>query len=216
MLLRGLLVLVLVLNLGVAAWWALRAPPQALAPPSLPAGVPVLELVGAPAAPATTPVAAPPERCMRLGPFPTDDALEAARTAVAGSALWTAVAVQPLEPARAWRVVLPMPDRAAAQAMAGRIGAAGFTDYLVLPATGPEPSTIALGRYRNEDAARERVARLAAAGFPAQAEPVGRHALWLDLAAAPGAAPAVPGAGARELPCAGLPRGGRYTIPAPA
>lgn len=57
MLLRALVVLLLVLNLGVAAWWALRAPPTP--PPALaqPPGVARLQLVieTRPAAPAPSP-----------------------------------------------------------------------------------------------------------------------------------------------------------------
>ena len=34
MILRGLAVLLICLNLGVAAWWALHEPPQPLAPPA--------------------------------------------------------------------------------------------------------------------------------------------------------------------------------------
>ena len=84
MLTRALIVLLLVLNLGVAAWWWLAPVPVAEATPSHPAGVPRLQLVSeaahrappgagaaeaapatqAPAAGAVTPVPATPKPAM--------------------------------------------------------------------------------------------------------------------------------------------------------
>ena len=70
--------------------------------------------------------------------------------------------------------------------MADRIRAAGFDDYLIVPA-GDEANSIALGRYGSERGAREREAALRAAGFEAQAQPIGDAATqrWLDVAAGP-------------------------------
>lgn len=220
MLIRALLVLLLVLNVGVAAWWAWHAPPPA-ADVALPAGVPALELVGGPAAVITATQATParPTHCYRYGPFSDPAAFEAARTAIGPSVAWTAMAEQSLSAPRAWRVMLPQPDRATAQAAAARIGAAGFSDFLVLPEGGPDANAVALGRYRSESAARERMQRLVAAGFPAVAEPVGgRRLLWLDVAADSRFAPASSALGLTGAPvdCAGVPRDGRYTIDAPA
>lgn len=220
MLTRALLVLLLVLNAGVAAWWALHAPTPAPTPPALPADVPTLELVGT--ASSAAPRAAQPVaglRCWRYGPFSDPAAFDAARRAIAAEVAWTATAEQPTAPPRAWRVVLRQPDRATATATAARIGAAGFSDYLVLPEDGPDANAIALGRYRSESAARERAARLAAAGFAAVAEPVGgRTVRWLDVAAPPAFVPqsATLGLTGTPLDCAGVPRGERYTIPGPA
>jgi cell division protein FtsN len=58
MLIRALIVLLVFLNLGVAAWWLTRGEPEAPVPEP-PSGVATLELVHGQAAPAT-PVAAPP------------------------------------------------------------------------------------------------------------------------------------------------------------
>ena len=92
-----------------------------------------------------------------------------------------AVATVPAS-ARGWRVWLPpLADRGAAQAMATRIGAAGFSDYYVVP-DGADANSIALGRYGNEDAARRRMAQLQAAGFAAQAEAMGVVTRWIDVA----------------------------------
>lgn len=216
---RALLVLLLVLNAGVATWWIVHAPPAPRALPALPPDVPVLELVQPRAASRAAGPAPADLRCYRYGPFNRADALDAARTAIAREVAWTAIAEQQVGTPRAWRVVLPQPDRATATATAARIGAAGFSDYLVLPESGPEPNVIALGRYRSETAARERAAALARAGFAARVEPVGaRTVRWLDVAAPATFAPASATLGLTGAPvdCAGVPRGGRYTIPGPA
>ncbi|WP_456954417.1 hypothetical protein [Lysobacter sp. HA35] len=223
MLMRALLVLLLVLNAGVAAWWALHAPTAERSLPMLPADVPTLQLVGEPAAPVRvtgTAASAPVSlRCYRYGPFSNATAFAAARTAIANQVAWTATAEQLAGTPRAWRVVLPQPDRATATATAARIGAAGFSDFLVMPETGADANSIALGRYRNEVSARERVAALAKADFPAQAEPVGARVVqWLDVAASPAFAAhsATLGLDGAPIDCAGVVRDGRYTIPGPA
>lgn len=219
MLTRALLVLLLVLNAGVAAWWVLHAPAPASGAAALPADVPMLQLVGTPATHASSNAVPAAVRCWRYGPFSDPAAFDVARRAIAGEVEWTATAEQPLSPPRAWRVVLSQPDRATATATAARIGAAGFTDYLVLPDGGPDANAIALGRYRSEAAARERAARLVQAGFAAQAEPVGgRIVRWLDVAAAPSFAARSTTLGLEGTPidCGGVPRDGRYTIPGPA
>jgi hypothetical protein len=219
MLMRALLVLLVVLNAGVAAWWALHddAPVPAAA---LTADVPVLELVQSGNAARAT--SAPPIaslRCYRYGPFTNAAAFAAARAAIAGEVAWTATGEQVTGTPRAWRVVLPQSDRAIATATAARIGAAGFGDFLVLPDGGADANAIALGRYRSEAAARERVAKLSAAGFAARAEPVGgRVVQWLDVAAQVSFAPTSTTLGLTGTPvdCAGVPRDGRYTVPGPA
>ena len=220
MLMRALLVLLVVLNAGVAAWWALHDDTPIPTPASLTADVPALQLVDAGRAVPVAP--APPTaslRCFRFGPFTNPAAFAAARTAIAREVAWTATGEQVTGVPRAWRVVLPQPDRATATATAARIGAAGFGDFLVLPDGGADANTIALGRYRSEAAARERVASLAKAGFDARAEPVGgRVVQWLDVAAPPAFAPASATLGLTGAPvdCAGVPRDGRYTVPGPA
>ena len=45
MLIRALIVLLVVLNLGAAAWWLTRPMPEPVAPADLPAGVARLQLV---------------------------------------------------------------------------------------------------------------------------------------------------------------------------
>jgi hypothetical protein len=122
------------------------------------------------------------ETCVRFGPYPNQAAAATARAAlpsqVTRSLLNDATVDQ-----RGWHVWLPaLPDRAAAQAMAGRIAAAGFDDYYVVP-DGADANTIALGRYGNAQSAQRRQAALKAAGFDAQAAALGTPAVWLLVAA---------------------------------
>ncbi|WP_421570007.1 SPOR domain-containing protein [Stenotrophomonas sp. PD6] len=54
MLTRALIVVLAILNVGVALWWMLRGEPAAAPPPAPPAGVARLQLLDTPAAPAPT------------------------------------------------------------------------------------------------------------------------------------------------------------------
>jgi len=237
MLVRALIVLLLVLNAGVASWWIARDPPLPPAPVEPHPGVARLQLVGeasSAAATAQTPAAAtlatatPPavvattapglatapaaQQCFSFGPFAS---IQAAETA--------SVKLQPLvqkvttreqgaiEPARAWRVLLPpLGSLEEAQATAQRIGAAGFSDYLIVR-DGTEANSIALGRYRSEGGARKRMQTLVAAGFAARVEPVGAAATntWLEVMADEafdprGAQATIAAAQHRPLDCATL------------
>lgn len=216
MLMRGLLVLLLALNAGVAAWWVLHDEPPRAKDSGLPPDVPRLEVVQARGGDGDT---VAPSRCYRFGPFTAPAALETARAVIAGEVAWTATAVQVTSPPRGWQVVLAQPSRAAAVATAARIATAGFTDYLVMPDAGADANTIALGRYRNEASARDRAQALVIAGFAATIEPVGgRQLLWLDVAARPAFTPVSQRLGLTGEPidCAGVLRDARYTVPAPA
>lgn len=207
MLPRALIVLLLVLNAGVATWWILREPPAPPAPVALPPGVARLQLVSegprpaasrAAPAPATepgpvdgnsagSPAAQPVQQCFAFGPF-------ASRQLADGAAARLRPMVQKLTlreqdaagAARAWRVYLPpLASAEEAQATAQRIGAAGFNDLLVVR-EGAQANSIALGRYRSETGANKRMQALQAAGFAARVEPVGESAgtaTWLDVVA---------------------------------
>ena len=246
MLIRALIVLLLALNLGAAAWWMTRPAPAPAAPPVQPAGVPRLQLMSeavavaspapapaaaaaaaagsgaeagsgsdasllAPADPAQAVAAATPQ-CYSLGSFADTGAANAAAASIGAVATRTRVRELPGRAASGYQVTLPpQADRAAAQALAQRIGAAGFEDYLVINA-GDAINGIALGRYATLLSAERRQAALQVAGFPAQLQPLGDAVAsqwWLDLAAAPGAAEAQlrqAGAAAqsRSLDCAAL------------
>lgn len=222
MLIRVLIVLLAVLNLGVALWWMTRPAPLPPQPPALPSGVAQLQLVqdpapepepaaperpvapvpavadstptaaadpvstaGSPAAAAVLPPAPPPAQCFSLGPF-----AEAGLAVAAAERLKDHVQVAkprtlPAAGASGYRVLMPAAEsREAAQAVAQRIGAAGFDDFLVIN-NGEEANSIALGRYRSREAALRRQESLRAAGFVAQLLPIGRDAApqwWLDVA----------------------------------
>ena len=154
MIIRAIIVLLVVLNLGVAAWWLLHdAPPQAVV--AQPTGVPRLQLLdetlpgagaaGQAQAEARSPAAAP------------------ARPAIA----MPAGCQGPAEAGASWRVYLSDPGSPeAAQAMGERIGAAGFSDFLVMREG--EANSIALGLFSTLEGAQRRVESLQAKGFPAR------------------------------------------------
>lgn len=213
MLIRASIVLLIALNLGVAAWWLLRDAPPPAPPAPVPAGVVPLQLVDEPAAERGTPPPlsrqAPPAtatQCVSLGPF--DDTLAATRAREGLDAdVQVRLRREPVDSGQGWRVLIPPSVTVEdAQALARRIDEAGIEDYLVMR-EGADARAIALGRYGSEATARRRVTALAEAGFDtAVAQPLGNAAqVWLDIVAATdvdtdalrtaaGAARAVPGA----------------------
>lgn len=224
MLLRATILILLVVNLGVAAWWWAggAAPPASPAPTVEPA--PTLQLVSElPARASTAPLPladAAPEvgapgpsasvavRCVRLGPFADAAARDGARALLEPVAERVSAREVPARAGRGWRVVLPpLGSREEASATAERMRAAGVSDLYVLN-DGADANAIALGRYGSEDAARRREADLRGRGFPAVAEALGGGTpqWWLDARLRAGADPAtLPAAGAaREIACASL------------
>ncbi len=189
MLIRGLIVLLLVLNLGVALWWMLHAPPSAQAQTEPLAGVARLQLVSeAPLVPDPAPV----EQCVAFGPFPDAATADAARARLAPQVVHGALHSRYAGAPLGWRVLLPpFATPAAAGAVAEAVREAGFEDYYVIRG-GAEANALALGQFRGESSARERAKKLIAAGFPAHVEPVGAGPAehWLEIAAAAGFDPA--------------------------
>lgn len=197
MLIRALIVLLVVLNLGAAAWWLTRPAPEPVPPPDLPAGVARLQLVdegvaGASPTPSSVPATAPtlPGVCFSLGPFTSEAAATQARDALGAELLRVQLREAPGASASGYQVVIPpAASLDEAQATAARIGAAGFDDFLVVR-QGEQANGIALGRYRSREAAERRVTELQAGGFAVQLQPVGRAGpslWWLDAGAADGA-----------------------------
>jgi len=195
---RALIVLLLVLNLGVGMWWALRPATTSPPTPGVPAGAPRLLLlreapqparaVTVATMPATTPAVAPEpatmiapaRRCVAFGPFNDVTTLAQASATLQLQVVRLHVREAPAT-GHGWRVWLPpLADHDAAQAMAARITAAGFNDYYIVPGGG-EGNSIALGRYGNAEAAQRRQSALQAAGFPAQSEALGGAARWIDV-----------------------------------
>ncbi len=202
---RALFVLLAVLNLGVAAWWLLRpdAPPATVIDP--PSGIARLQLLSerpqpvavtaavprpteteptaAIAAPAPAPATV--ERCYSFGPFADAAMLATAEAALRPAASRLRTRETREGGGRGWRVYLPAAaDRAAANANADRLKAAGFTDLLVV-GDGAEANSVALGRFSSEPRAQQHAQTLRAAGFEARAEPLGevRTMRWIDVAA---------------------------------
>ena len=110
MFLRALIVLLVVVNLGVAAWWATRAPPPTPAPVAQPAGVPRLQLLReAPRAvrTVTTPAdatPAAPTQCHRFGPYASPAALRRAYARVLPQVLRAGSREVATGTASGWRV----------------------------------------------------------------------------------------------------------------
>ena len=160
------------------------------------------------------PAAAAPavaERCYRFGPFADAAALATAQVALRPGALRLRTRETREGGGRGWRVYLPAAaDRAAANANADRLKAAGFTDLLVV-GDGAEANSVALGRFSSEPRAQQHAQALRAAGFAAKAEPLGevRTSRWVDLAAGEGfdtatARRASGAAQSRTIDCAGV------------
>jgi len=231
---RALIVVLAILNAGVALWWAARpaaspppppaatatgvaplqlllTPPPAAAPTPTPAAASAPPATAEPSASAGTPPAKPlattaGERCLSFGPYADRAAAETARSN-AGYVLHAA-RVREVPEASSFRVMLNnVGDRAAAQALVARIKAAGLSDYYIV---GNEARyDIALGQYRNVEGAERRQAELAAAGFQAEVMPSGAGKgarWWLDARtqADSAALRALQTPGQRSLDCAVL------------
>lgn len=164
-----------------------------------------------PAATASPVPSGSPLRCMSFGPYADAASVAAARGAVQPLGATRTRVRDVIDAPRGWRVTMAaQADRAAADALAAKIRAAGFDDLLVVP-SGDEANAIALGRYGSEPAARRRESTLRAAGFPARAQPLGEATTryWLDLAAgpafdAPAARVAAGASDTRAIDCAGV------------
>ena len=193
MFLRALIVLLVVVNLGVAAWWATRAPPPMPAPAAQPAGVPRLQLLReaprpvrvTPTPAVATPVA--PAQCHRFGPYASPAALRRAYARVLSQVLRAESREVATGSASGWRVFMPpLASRVEAQAIVDRLTAAGIDDLMLVP-DGAEANAIALGRYSSEAGARRRQAALAEAGFTAQVAPLGVDTEgWIHVGAGAG------------------------------
>ncbi|WP_295571213.1 SPOR domain-containing protein [uncultured Stenotrophomonas sp.] len=195
MLTRALIVVLAILNLGVACWWLLRDAPQKPAPPPQPAGVAELRWVpggvdaaaaaeataAAPTAPLVerepaekTAVAATPAPAVPAKPQVTEAAPGPAPVAVAAAAkpAPSPVAEKPATPPAAPEpprcVALgPFADRAAATAAQGKTGTA-----LSQVRLREQPASSGSARYRvmlpaaaNREEAQATVKRIVAAGL---------------------------------------------------
>lgn len=198
---RAVIVLLLILNLGVALWWITRVDAGPAPVVALPEGAEPLRLLGEAAAPparaqptpaapdapaAPSPVDAGADApgadiadtdtapvCHSFGPFDDEAAVQQAQARLR-PLVQASASRQVQSAARGWQVRMrALPDRDAATATATRLVAAGFRDHYLMPADAGGRVDIALGRFGSEPAARRHQQALGAAGFAAIAEPLG-------------------------------------------
>jgi hypothetical protein len=198
MLLRVLVVLLLCMNLAVAAWWALHdAPAPEPPPPATDPGVASLVLLSEsprppPAASAelsTDPGPLPAgSACLSLGPFETAEALRGAMNLLlprVDRIQYREVAATVL---RGYQVSLPpAASRADALALARALAARGINDYYVVTA-GEAENSVSLGIFKDLANATQRRDAVTALGFaPVMESRTSQEPQWwIDLAAPAG------------------------------
>ena len=187
---RILTLIVLVMNIGIAAWWSVRpARPPASTPEREEPGVPGLVLLseleqeGSESMP---PAVRPPgveASCFEVGPFMTQVDLRRAMSALATSALRIQFRESRAIVRRGYRVFIRSPgSREAALDIARSLSARGLDDYYVVTA-GSEQDTISLGVYRDPQRAEARLREITALGFEPEIEPRNdeQAQFWIDL-----------------------------------
>lgn len=197
MILRGVVVFLLCLNLGVGLWWWLHRDAVIPALPAVQDGTGSLVLLGEADPPpppdavelGAVPVPMPAQpACLTLGPFRTPAELRLAMDALTphtASIQFREVAGTEL---RGYRVYLPAAgDREQALAAVRQLAARGVTDYYVVTA-GDQENTVSLGQFRDLANAETRRDEIAAMGFQPVLEPrTSDGEQWfIDLAAEPG------------------------------
>src|SRR5690606_1003325 len=165
--LRALIVLLLVMNVGVALWWGLRPAPAVEQPPTLPEDVPrlllaseadteVMQAVQLNAANAdvhadgplvegghAAEVAPGDLLCFSFGPWTDPDQAGEARALLQTRAVRIITREAPTG-VTGWRVMMPAhPDRTAAQETVARLVEAGFDDHFII-GQGEEANAVAL------------------------------------------------------------------------
>lgn len=176
---RLLFLLLIALNIGVAAWLVFGHAPTTPAPVATDPGVPELKLLseraGAPPMPGTqaaqgsTAVAvAANDRCQSIGPFPTQVDMRAAMQTLTPHVPRIQYREEQAHQSRGFWVFLPaLPSRDAALTAARGLSAKNVRDYYVVTA-GDQQNTISLGLFHDRGNAERRRAEIAALGFKAQ------------------------------------------------
>jgi hypothetical protein len=192
--LRSLVVMLVCLNLGVAAWWLQRQEPVVVSAPAVESGVGTLVLLGESeplpssdqaelgAVPVPMPLA---PACLSIGPFATPAELRAAMAALTPHVARIQFREVAATQLRGYRVYLPASgSREAALGTARELAARGMRDYYVVTA-GAQENTVSLGMFRDLANAEKRRDEIAALGFQAVLEPRTEDAAqwWIDLAA---------------------------------
>lgn len=199
MILRITFLLLLAANIGVAAWLFIAPPSRAPALPSNEPGVAPLVLLAEredeQAGASSAELASAPEsvadsgrdRCISIGPFPTQSDMRRALNALTPSVKRIQFREARTQQSRGWSVFLPAPaTREEALNVARQLNARGVRDFYVVTA-GAQQNTISLGLFKDRNNAERRRGEISALGFaPAITErtedlPV----YWLDYAIAP-------------------------------
>ena len=197
MMLRGLVVFLACLNLGVGLWWWLHRDAAPIEPPALDAGTGSLVLLGEAELPpandqaevGAVPVPMPDgAACMSLGPFATPAELRVAMNALTPHVARIQFREVAASELRGYRVYLPAAgNREDALATARQLAARGVRDYYVVTA-GAQENTVSLGLFRELANAETRRDELTALGFQPVLEPRTSEGSewWIDLAAEAG------------------------------
>jgi len=197
MLARALLLSLLLMNLGVAAWWSLRVEPTLVPPVAIETDVPTLRLlseIDAAGAIADTPeMVGPPspaggelgQQCLQIGPFLTQADLRRATAALTPSVDRIQFRENRVLTHRGHWVFLPAQGtREAALSMARDLSAKGLRDYYVVTA-GDRENTISLGLFRDLANAELRRNEVQALGFAPELQERREETpnYWIELAA---------------------------------
>ena len=191
---RILFVLLLAANIGMGAWLYV-APAAPTLPPTDPGVAPLVLLAERDGAGANTaelasapvdPAAAARDRCLRLGPFPSQADLRRAMTNLTPQVERLQFRETRTRQSRGFLVFLAAPaTRTEALAVARELSARGVRDYYVVTA-GEQQNTVSLGLFRDQGNAERRRAEIAALGLEPEiatrTEDLPQY--WLDFALA--------------------------------
>ena len=194
---RILFLILLAANIGVAAWLFVAPQPAPPRPPSVEPGVAPLVLLAeredATLAAAAELAAAPEsaedsasDRCLSIGPFPTQSDMRRALNVLTPSVKRIQFREATTQQSRGWSVFLPAPaTREEALSVARQLNSRGVRDFYVVTA-GPQQNTISLGLFRERNNAERRRMEISALGFaPAITERTEQLPVyWLDFAVA--------------------------------
>lgn len=178
MFLRLLFLLLLILNVGVAAWLVLGGSKPSPVP-ATDKGVAELQLLSergdagentaaTPRAPVQTPAQRANERCLSIGPFATQAQTRNAVNTLGAHVPRIQFRQEQVTQSHGWWVYLPAVKTHDQALLAARaLSAKGVRDYYVIT-VGDQQNTVSLGLYNNQDNARRRMDQLQGLGFTPQ------------------------------------------------